>query len=172
MSTQDAPLPAAPSVPGPPAHLLVVRAPYYRAVVDGMTAGAVRILRDAHATHEMLDVAGAFELPQAIRLAMRAGRRFDGYVALGCVIKGETDHYEFLCREAMAGLMHVALQFGIALGSGLLTVHTLAQAEARSAADGHNKGAEAAAAALLQTPAARTRAADAAERILAGEAAP
>ncbi|MBV8915995.1 MAG: 6,7-dimethyl-8-ribityllumazine synthase, partial [Acetobacteraceae bacterium] len=71
MSTEDAPLPAAPRVPGPPPHVLVVRAPYYRDVIDGMTRGAERILRDAGATHELLDVAGAFELPQAIRIALR-----------------------------------------------------------------------------------------------------
>ncbi|MBV9749673.1 MAG: 6,7-dimethyl-8-ribityllumazine synthase [Acetobacteraceae bacterium] len=156
MSTEDAPLPKAPAVPGPPPHLLLVRAPYYREVVDGMTRAAIRLLQEAGSTHETLDVAGAFELPQAIRLVLRGPRRFDGYVALGCVVRGETDHYEFLCREAMAGLMAVALQFGIALGSGLLTVATLAQAVARSSDDGHNKGAEAAAAALLQIAAART----------------
>ena len=155
MSTQDAPLPAAPRVPGPAPHLLMVRAPYYRDVLDGMTRGAERILRDAGATHDTLDVAGAFELPQAIRIALRGANRFDGFVALGCVVKGETDHYEFLCREAMAGLMAVALQYGIALGSGLLTVHTIAQAVARSSDDGHNKGAEAAAAALMQIAAMR-----------------
>ena len=155
MSTEDAPLPAAPRIEGPPPHLLVVRAPYYRAVIDGLTDGASRILREAGATFEQLDVAGAYELPQAIRIAMRGKQRFDGFVALGCVVRGETDHYEFLCREAMGGLMHVALQFGIALGTGLLTCDTLAQAEARSGHDGFNKGAEAAAAALLQIGAAR-----------------
>lgn len=155
MSTIDAPLPTVPQVPGPPAHVLIVRASYYRGVVDGMTSGAERILREAHATYEILDIAGAFELAQAIRIALRGTTRFDAFVALGCVIKGETDHYEFICRESMAGLMNVALQYGIALGSGLLTVHTLAQAEARSGPDGHNKGAEAAAAALLQVAAAR-----------------
>ena len=155
MSTQDAPLPTAPVVPGPPPHLLLVRAPYYREVVDGMTRGAERILREAGATLDTIDVAGAFELPQAIRLVGRGPTRFDGFVALGCVVKGETDHYEFLCREAMAGLMNVALQFGLALGSGLLTVHTIEQAIARSSDDGHNKGAEAAAAALLQIAVAR-----------------
>ena len=154
MSTEDAPLPAAPRIEGPPPHLLVVRAPYYRAVIDGLTDGASRILREAGATFEQLDVAGAYELPQAIRIAMRGKQRFDGFVALGCVVRGETDHYEFLCREAMGGLMHVALQFGIALGTGLLTCDTLAQAEARSGHDGFNKGAEAAAAALLQIGAA------------------
>ena len=155
MSTLDAPLPTAPAVPGPAPHLLVVRAPYYRDVVDGMTRGAERILRDAGATHDVLDVAGAFELPQAIRLVLRGKTRFDGFVALGCVVKGETDHYDFLCREAMAGLMNVALDFGLALGSGLLTVHDIGQAVARSSDDGHNKGAEAAAAALVQIGVAR-----------------
>ena len=155
MSTEDAPLPAAPHVDGPPPHLLLVRAPYYRGVIDGLTDGATRILREAGATFEQLDVAGAFELPQAIRIAMRGSRRFDGFVALGCVVRGETDHYEFLCRAAMEGMMQVALQFGRALGTGLLTCDTLAQAEARSGTDGHNKGAEAAVAALLQIGAAR-----------------
>jgi len=142
-------------VPGPPPHLLVVRAPYYRAVIDGMTQGAIRILDDAGAEHEILDVAGSFELPQAIRIALRGSRVFDGFVALGCVVRGGTDHYDYICRETMAGLMNVALQFGLALGSGVLTVHSIEQAAVRSAADGHNKGAEAAAAALLQIAAAR-----------------
>jgi 6,7-dimethyl-8-ribityllumazine synthase len=155
VSTEDAPLPSAPRVEGPPPHLLLVRAPYYRAVVDGLTNGAARILREAGATFEQLDVAGAFELPQAIRIAMRGLRRFDGFVALGCIVRGETDHYEFICRASMDGLMQVALQFGLPLGTGLLTCDTLGQAEARAGPDGHNKGAEAAAAALLQIGAAR-----------------
>jgi 6,7-dimethyl-8-ribityllumazine synthase len=155
MSTEDAPLPSAPRVEGPSPHLLMVRAPYYRAVVEGLTDGATRILREAGATFEVLDIAGAFELPQAIRIALRGSKKFDGFLALGCIIRGETDHYEFICRATMEGLMGVALQFGIALGTGLLTCDTLAQAEARSGADGFNKGAEAAAAALLQINAAR-----------------
>lgn len=150
MSTADAPLPAAPQVPGAPPRILLVRAPYYREVVDGMTAGARRILDEAGATHDTLDVAGAFELAQAIRIALRGAGRFDGFVALGCVVRGETDHYDHICRESMAGLMHVALQYGIALGTGLLTVQDIGQAVARSRGDGHNKGAEAAAAALTQ----------------------
>ncbi len=155
MSTEDAPLPSAPPVEGPPPHLLLVRAPYYRTVVEGLTDGATRILREAGATFEVLDIAGAFELPQAIRIALRGAKKFDAFVALGCIIRGETDHYEFICRATMEGLMGVALQFGIALGTGLLTCDTLAQAEARSSADGFNKGAEAAAAGLLQINAAR-----------------
>ena len=155
MSTQDAERPATPRVEGPSPHLLMVRAPYYRDVVDGLTRGAQQILGQAGATAEVLDVAGAYELPQAIRLALRGNRRFDGFVALGCIVKGETDHYEFICKATMHGIMSVALQFGICLGTGLLTCDTVAQAEARSGQHGHNKGAEAAAAALLQINAAR-----------------
>ena len=155
MSTQDAPLPTAPTVTGPPPRILLIRAPYYREVVDGMTDGAKRILSEASARFDIIDVAGAFELPQAIRIALRGSEDYDGYVALGCVVRGETDHYEFICAASMNGLMEVALQHGIALGTGLLTVDTLSQALARSGPDGHNKGAEAAVAALRQVDAAR-----------------
>ena len=155
MSTQDAELPAAPAVIGAPPHLLILRAPYYRAVIDGLTIGAERIIKEAGGSCEVLDVAGAYELPQALRLAMRGSKRFDGFVALGCVIRGETDHYDFICQATMQGIMNVSLQFGMCLGTGLLTCDTIAQAEARSGQDGHNKGAEAAAAALLQINAAR-----------------
>lgn len=155
MSTQDAALPAAPAVAGPAPHLLIVRAPYYRAVIDGLTIGAERIIREAGGTCEILDVAGAYELPQALGLAKRGSGRFDGFVALGCVVRGETDHYDFICQATMQGIMQVSLQYGMCLGTGLLTCDTLAQAEARSGQDGHNKGAEAAAAALIQINAAR-----------------
>jgi 6,7-dimethyl-8-ribityllumazine synthase len=155
MSTVDAVRPTAPRLDGPSPHLLVVRAPYYTAVVDGLRDGAARLLGEAGATHDVLDVAGALELAGAVRLAASSARRFDGFVVLGCVVKGETDHYEFVCREAMAGITAVVLQFGLCLGNGLLTVHSIEQATARSGADGPNKGAEAAAAALLQIRAAR-----------------
>jgi 6,7-dimethyl-8-ribityllumazine synthase len=155
MSTIDAPLPAAPRIDGPPPHLLVVRAPYYVEVVDGLRDGAARIITEAGGTFDVLDVAGALELAGAVRLAVRGKRRYDGYVALGCVVKGQTDHYEFVCREAMAGLTAVVLQFGLCLGNGLLTVNNIVQATERSGADGHNKGAEAAAASLRQIGAAR-----------------
>ncbi len=155
MSTEDAPLPKAPAVPGSPPHMLVVQAPYYREIGEGLLWGARRILDEAAATCSVVEVAGAFELPQAIRLATRGNERFDGFVALGCVVRGETDHYDFICQATMQGLMQVALQFGLALGSGLLTVDSLDQAVARSRLDGFNKGGEAAAAALLQVAAAR-----------------
>ncbi len=155
MSTQDAPLPAAPVVPGPPPRLLIVRAPYYKDIVGGMSWGAERILGEAAATHETLDVAGSFELAQAIRIVLGGRDKFDGFVALGCIVRGGTDHYDYICRETIAGLMRVALDHAIALGSGVLTVHSIEQAVVRSGRDGFNKGAEAAAASLLQIAAAR-----------------
>ena len=155
MSTEDAALPAAPRVDGPPPHVLIVRAPYYQEIADGLLDGASRILREAGATFALIDVAGAYELPQAIRLALRGNQRFDAYVALGCVVKGETDHYDHICRETIRGLMSLSLQFGLALGQGVLPVHRLDQARARSSSNGHNKGAEAAAAALVQLHVAR-----------------
>ncbi|HEY2132164.1 MAG TPA: 6,7-dimethyl-8-ribityllumazine synthase [Acetobacteraceae bacterium] len=155
MSTADAKLPAAPRIEGSAPHVLIVRAPYYVAISEGLLTGAGRILTEAGATHDVLDVSGALELASAIRLAARGRRRFDAYVALGCVVRGETDHYDHVCREAMAGLTAVALQFGLCVGNGLLTVHTEQQAIERSSLDGHNKGAEAAVAALVQLGAAR-----------------
>jgi len=170
MSTADAKLPVAPSIAGPPPHVLIVRAPYYREVVDGLAAGAARILAEASAEVSYLDVAGAYELPQAVGLAARGaaargGLRIDGYVVLGCVVRGETDHYDFICQSTMDGLMQVSLQFGLAMGAGLLTVDSLAQALARAGADGHNKGAEAAVAALLQIGVARRFRSDAAPSV-------
>jgi 6,7-dimethyl-8-ribityllumazine synthase len=155
MSTADAAMPVAPAVPGAKPKILMIRAPYYADVVDGMTAAARAILQGVAEEIGIVDVAGAFELPQALRIALRGGKKFDGFLALGCVVRGETDHYEFICAAAMDGLMQVALQFGICLGTALLTVDTLAQAQARSRETGANKGAEAAVACLKQIALAR-----------------
>jgi 6,7-dimethyl-8-ribityllumazine synthase len=156
VSTKDAPAAVAPELAGAPPRILLIRAPYYRDVVDGMTTAAEAILREAAASVATIDVAGAFELPQALRIALRGKQRFDGFIALGCVVRGETDHYEFICNTAMDGLMQVALQYGICLGTALLTVDTVAQAQARSRETGDNKGAEAAVACLKQISIART----------------
>jgi len=155
MSTVDAKLPSAPKIGGRPPRMLVVRAPYYAQIVDGLRDGALRIIAEAGGTADVLEVAGALELAAAIQFAVKGDRNYDGFVALGCVVKGETDHYDHVCREAMQALTRVALDHTLCLGNGLLTVASEAQAIARSGADGHNKGAEAAAAALLQISAAR-----------------
>ena len=155
MSTADAALPQAPLLAGSPPAILLIRAPYYRDIVDGMTAAAMEILQAVSATVEIVDIAGAFELPQALRIALRGKPHFHGFVTLGCVVRGETDHYDFICQTSMDGLMQVALQYGICLGTALLTVDTLAQAQARSHETGPNKGAEAAVACLKQIALAR-----------------
>ncbi len=155
MSTADAPLPAAPSVRGHKPRVLIVRAPYYKTISDGLRDGAARLLSEADAAFDVLDVAGALELATAIRFAARGTHNYDAYVALGCVVRGDTDHYDHVCREAMAGLTRVALDHCLCVGNGILTVHNEAQAIQRSGADGHNKGAEAAAAALVQLDVAR-----------------
>jgi 6,7-dimethyl-8-ribityllumazine synthase len=154
VSTADAPLRATLRLDGPPPRLLLIQAPYYAAIVGGMRAGVERVAAEAGASLEVVDVAGAYELPAALRMAHNAAPapspRWDAYVLLGCVIRGETDHYDHICREAMSGIMAVSAETGAALGCGLLTVHSEDQAIARSRDDQHNKGAEAAQAALMQ----------------------
>ncbi len=150
MSTADAPLPVAPPVPGAAPKILAISAPYYRNVVDGMLNAARDIFTQANAALDVIEVAGAFELPQALAIAAAGKEGFDGFIALGCVVRGETDHYEFVCSSAMDGLMQVAVAERLCLGTGLLTVDTLAQAQARSRETGANKGAEAAVACLRQ----------------------
>jgi 6,7-dimethyl-8-ribityllumazine synthase len=152
VSTIDAVSRESPAVPGPPPRLLVIQAPYYEQVVGGMRRGAERVFAEAGASAEVVDVAGAFELPAALRMALlRPGaRETDGFLVLGCVVRGETDHYDFICDAVCHGVMAIGAETGAAIGFGLLTVDTLQQAVARSGEDKHNKGAEAAQALLGQ----------------------
>jgi len=148
LATQHAPLPKAPELPGPAPHILIISSPYYRQVVEGMLGAAREIFAQVSATLEVIEVAGAYELPQALSIAADAG--FDGFVLLGCVVRGETDHYEFICSAAMDGILRVATERKLATGTAVLTVDTLGQAMARSHETGANKGAEAAVACLKQ----------------------
>ncbi|WP_372892666.1 6,7-dimethyl-8-ribityllumazine synthase [Rhodosalinus sp.] len=126
--------------------LLLVVAPYYRDIADNLIAGAVAEIEAAGATHETVEVPGALEIPPAVGMAERLSD-FDGYVALGCVIRGETTHYETVCNDSSRGLMLLGLQ-GLCIGNGILTVETRAQAEMRADPGAQNKGGGAAAAAL------------------------
>jgi 6,7-dimethyl-8-ribityllumazine synthase len=155
LSTLDSPERGAAALAGPAPRILVLSAPYYREVVDGMLAGARRVLADVHATVEVAEVAGGYELPAALAMALQAPGRWDGFLLLGCVVKGETDHYTFICDAICHGVMDVATRGGAAVGFGLLTVDTLDQAVARSRDDRMNKGAEAAHAVLGQVALAR-----------------
>ncbi|MGD9537938.1 MAG: 6,7-dimethyl-8-ribityllumazine synthase [Alphaproteobacteria bacterium] len=129
------------------AHILVIEARFYAEIADAMAAGAITVLERAGASHERLAVPGAFELPAALRMAVISGR-YHGYVALGCVIRGETSHYDHVCTEASRGLNEVAIRDGIALGFGLLTCDTEAQAWERADPKRQDKGGDAARACL------------------------
>jgi 6,7-dimethyl-8-ribityllumazine synthase len=160
MSTADAPERAVPTIPGRPPRILLIQAPYYEAVVGGMRRGAEKLLAGIGASMDVVDVAGAFELPAALRMAIRRSATagtvtWDGFLLLGCVVKGETDHYQFICEAVCQGVMDISAETGVPLGFGLLTVEALDQAEARSADDRHNKGVEAVQAVLRQIVLAR-----------------
>jgi 6,7-dimethyl-8-ribityllumazine synthase len=151
LSTIDAVSRETPAIPGPPPRLLVVQAPYYEQVVGGMRGGAERVFAEAGARADVVDVAGAFELPATLRMALtQTGARYDGFLILGCVVRGETDHYDFICDAVCHGVMAIGAETGAAIGFGLLTVDTLQQAVARSGENKMNKGAEAAQALLGQ----------------------
>jgi len=124
-------------------HLLLVEAPYYAHLAALLREGAERAVAAAGATCEVVSVPGAFEIPPAIALAAKAGGRFDGFVALGCVIRGETTHYDHICTETARSLQDLAVRDGLAVGYGILTVENEAQALARAAPDGRDKGGEA-----------------------------
>lgn len=132
-------------VPG--ARLLMVIAPYYRAIADHLQRGAEAAAEEAGATLDRIFVPGAFEIPAAILHASRTGS-FDGFVALGCVVRGETSHYDYVCGESARGLMDLSLREGLAIGYGILTVENIAQAEERANPARGDKGGEAARAAL------------------------
>ena len=126
--------------------VLIVVAPYYKNISDQLLIGARTVLDKAKVMHETAQVPGALEVPQAIALAHRASR-FDGYVALGCVIRGETTHYETVCNDSSRALTLLGLQ-GCCIGNGILTVENQEQAGIRAEAAGQNKGGGAAEAAL------------------------
>lgn len=124
--------------------VLIVVAPYYKDIADDLLAGARKTLEAAGATHETIEVPGALEIPTAIGIAHRTAE-FDGFVALGCVIRGETTHYETVCNDSSRGLTMLGLS-GACIGNGILTVENYEQAAVR--AGEQDKGGGAAAAAL------------------------
>ena len=129
-----------------PVKVLIAVAPYYKDIADALVAGATAEIEAAGGWHEIVEVPGALELPTAIGIAGRMGD-FDGYVALGCVIRGETTHYETVCSDSARGLTLLGLQ-GLCIGNGILTVETFEQARLRAETTGQNKGGGAASAAL------------------------
>lgn len=129
-----------------PVKLLIVVAPYYKDIADNLVAGAIAEIKACGATWDKIEVPGALELPTAIGIAERMSN-FDGFVALGCVIRGETTHYDTVCNDSSRALQLMGLQ-GVCIGNGILTVETRKQAQVRADPEDQNKGGGAAAAAL------------------------
>ena len=136
-----------------PARVLVVEAPYYRDISGQLLEGARRVLEAAGAPFDVVAVPGALEIPTAIALAEESGRfpvsvRYDGYVALGCVIRGETYHFEIVANESARGLTQLGIDHRLAIGNGILTVEDEDQAIWRADPTQGDKGGHAARACL------------------------
>ncbi len=135
-------------------QILIAEARFYEEIADTMAKGASQVLDQAGVAYTRMAVPGVFEVPALIRFAIRsmevgaAVQRYSGFIALGCVIRGETDHYEHICREATRALMEMSTTYSVALGLGILTCDTYEQAWERADVEQKNKGADAARACL------------------------
>jgi 6,7-dimethyl-8-ribityllumazine synthase len=133
-------------------NLLVIDARFYEDIADALVAGATRALEAAGARYDRISVPGVLEIPAALSMALigaeEGGAEYDGYVLLGCVIRGETSHYDIVANESARAVMMLTIDEGLALGNGILTVENGSQAWARAAVDGKDKGGAAARAAL------------------------
>jgi 6,7-dimethyl-8-ribityllumazine synthase len=135
-----------------PPHILIVEARYYDEIADQLLTGATGAVRAAGGTFDVLTVPGALEIPAAVAIALDAaalrGRPYDGAVALGCVVRGETTHYEIVSNGSARALMELSVARGLPLGNGILTVENDQQARVRASISDMNKGGGAADAAL------------------------
>lgn len=147
-------------------RILIIEARFYGELADALAGGAVAAIEAAGATYERIGVPGALEIPQALKLACRIGglgppdghTRFQAAIGLGCVIRGETTHYDTVCDMSNHWLMHVANEHGVAVGNAILTVENESQAWARANGGIDNKGGDAARAALRLVAIARAMA--------------
>jgi 6,7-dimethyl-8-ribityllumazine synthase len=134
------------------ARILIVEARYYDAIADALLAGAKKALQEAGAQFDLISVPGSLEIPAAIAMALDAAQKkrrpYDGAVALGCVIRGETIHFEIVSHESARGLLDLSVARKIPIGNGIITVENEAQANARANVDDQDKGGGAARAAL------------------------
>jgi 6,7-dimethyl-8-ribityllumazine synthase len=134
------------------ARILIVEARYYDDLADALLTGAMAVLEKAGVEIERISVPGSLEIPGAIAIALEAARRkrrpYDGIVALGCVIRGDTIHFEIVSQESARGLMALSMQHALPIGNGIITVNTQSQAFARARMEEMDKGGDAARAAL------------------------
>lgn len=134
--------------------ILIVEGRFYEDIADALFEGAKVVLDEAGMEYERMPVPGAFEVPQAIRFAIRsmeigsAMNRYAGFIGFGCVIRGETSHYDYVCQESARALMDMAMNYSVALGYGILTVENREQAWARADMTKKNKGGDVAKACL------------------------
>lgn len=141
---------------GPNAHVLIIESPYYKDVMDELAKGALAVLEAAGVSYHRVAVTGALEIPQAFAQAVAAGHfgapgktaRYTGVIVLGCVIRGETSHYDIVCNSANHWLMDIAIKNNIPVGNAILTVDTKEQALARAKGGRDGKGGDAARACL------------------------
>jgi 6,7-dimethyl-8-ribityllumazine synthase len=143
---------AAPALRIEGGRFLIVEARFYEAISADLLAGATRALEAAGATHDLVTVAGALEIPAGMAIALDAatasGRPYDGAVALGCVVRGETFHFEIVAGESARALMDMSVHRKLALGNGILTTETIGQAAERADPERGDKGGDAARAAI------------------------
>ena len=128
--------------------ILIIEARYYESISEDLLQGAIAKLQASNAEVVKVNVPGALEIPHVISYAEKANSGYDGYVALGCVIRGETTHYDYVCGESARALMDLAVDYQLAIGNGIITVENEAQAIARSKPDQKDKGGFAASACL------------------------
>ena len=137
---------------GKGARILIVEARFYDAIADALLAGAMKALKEAKAEVDVVSVPGALEIPTAIAIAADAAQRkrtpYDGAVGLGCVIRGETIHFEIVSNLSAKGLMELSVERRLPIGNGIITVENEAQALARARVEEQDKGGDAARAAL------------------------
>ena len=129
-------------------YFLIIDARFYEDISDALVAGATAALRAGGATFERVSVPGVLEIPAAMAMALRGGHAYDGFVLLGCVIRGETTHYDYVCGESARGLMDLSVRERLAIGYGIITVDTIEQARARAFTNRGDKGGDAAHACL------------------------
>lgn len=128
-------------------HVLIIEARFYDDILDKLYEGVVKALDDAGVTHDKITVPGALEIPGAVVQADKSGR-YDAYIALGCVIRGETYHFEVVCNESARGLMDLTTHHGLIISNGILTCETREQAVTRADIKQKDKGGSFAKAAL------------------------
>ena len=135
-------------------QIMIVESRYYEEIAQHLIDSVLKELSDVGAKYDRFEVAGAFEIPAAIGFALEASKLktsvkdYDGFIGLGCVVRGQTTHYDYVCGESARGLQDLALKYSAAIGYGILTVENQDQALARAKRDGEDRGGHAARACL------------------------